>query len=326
MNTSSNPSPDEAKFSERKLYRAGQTQLAPKSPGAPLKSVKSTSPAANSKSPPKNRILLMILLLGFGYYLLYGTPVQRKRTLIGLGAAAWLLLLGGISYSLCLPDLKSIDQQQRAIWQDPNLSPQEKFEKTREIQSNLTREERQKLGEMRMKEFSRKGNADMAKFLKMSPADQVAELKRQDEEWKQRRQQWAANRGGGGGGGGGAGGRGNGVAGGGGGGAGAGANGGAGGGGGGGGGRGAGGAAMAGGQGGGRGGFGGGGFGGGGFGGGGPGGGRNDPVNQRKFMDFSSPESRAGRAYQFGMRQSLGLTGGRGGFGGGGGGGRPPGR
>ena len=47
----------------------------------------------------------------------------------------------------------------------------------------------------------------------------------------------------------------------------------------------------------------------------------------RVRMDFSSPESRAGRSYQRGLMNQMGLGGGgRGGFGGGGGGGRPPGR
>lgn len=297
MSISSNPSPDEARFSERRLYRPGQTQTTPKSPAAPPIGVKKTATATDGKSPPSNRLLLMILLLGFGYYLLYGTPTQRKRTLSGLGAAAWLLLLGGISYSLCLPDLKSIDQEQRAIWQDPNLSFQEKREKTREIESKLTREDRQQLREMRMKEFSRKGNADMHKFLQMSPAEQVASLRKQAEEWEKRRQQWAANRGGGGGGGGGANGRSNGGGRGGAGRQGAASNG-------------AGGQAAAGaGQGGGRGGFGGGG--GGGF----------SNAQMRSRMDFSSPESRAGRFYQRGMMSQMGLGGGgRGGAGGGGGG------
>jgi hypothetical protein len=321
MDISPKPSPDEARFSERKLYRAGQTQTASKAPGAPLKTLKKSSTPANSQSSPGKRRLLMVLLLGFGYYLLYGTAVQRKRVLIGLGVAAWLLMLGSISYCVCLPDLSKIQEEQTAIWQDPNLTFEEKREKTREIQANLTREERRKVFEIGMKERMRKGNSEMSKFLKMSPKEQIADLKKKDEESKQRRQQWAAMRGNGGpSGGGGPGGRGAGGAGGGGRGP-SGSIGGAGGGGAAGGGGTGGGIAAGNRSGGGGGGGGGGGWGGGGWGGGGPGGGGRggDPnVRGRMFMDSMSPEARAGRAYQSGLRQQLGLGGGGwGGFGGG---------
>jgi hypothetical protein len=302
MDLSTEPSSDEARIMERKLYRAGQNQPAPKTPASPartpakpaLKSPqKNSSSATSEKSSTAKRLLLMLLLLGFGYYLLYGTPSQRKRVLIGLGVAAWLLMLGSVSYCLFLPDFEGAGRDLATVMRDENLPFDQKREKMRETFSNLSAAERQKVGEAMRKEFARKGNADIYKFLQMSSEEQVAELKKQAEKekkWREeRRAAWARGgpRGGGPGGGSGRGGGG-------------GANGGGGGGGGGG-------------PGGGGPGFGGpgGGFGGG-PGGRGPGGGGN--VGRRTFLDFSSPESRAGRNYQRGMMSQLGL----GGFGGGG--------
>jgi hypothetical protein len=328
VDLSSDRSQDEARIMERQLYRPGQTPAAPKTsvsktpaptpargPAKPsVPSVKRSS--ATSASPSKGkRILLAVLLCGFGYYLLYGTPTQRRRVLIGLGMTLWLLMLGGVSYCLCLPDLTDVAREQRAIWEDPNLSFEEKRAKAREIDANLTDGERRQVREIGMKERMKEGNAKMFTFLKMSPEEQVAYLKKRDEENKQRRQQWASRQGGGAGGGGAGGG-------------------GAGGGGAIGGGRaGGGGGANGGGRAGGAGGANGGGrpvAGGPGAGGpgagtpvaggpgaGGPGGGRGNPGQwQKNFLDFTSPESRAGMQYQRGLSQQMGLGGG--GFGGGG--------
>src|SRR6516162_6470996 len=157
MDLSSQPSSDEDRILQRPLYRAGQANPspAPKTPTpAPSRSTsKSASPPASApsrkvvtkggssssdKSSKGQRILVAILLLGFGYYLLYGTPTQRKRVYKGLAVAAWLLLLCGLSYAFFLPNLNAIEREQRAIFQDPNLTPQQKFEKARELTSKLT--------------------------------------------------------------------------------------------------------------------------------------------------------------------------------------------
>lgn len=304
MDFSSEQSADEARIMERQLYRPGQTPATPKAPAAttstrvPVKTpsltaAKNSSRATDpAKSAARKRLLLILVMGGFGYYLLFGTPPQRKRVLVGLGVAAWLFLLGGISYSLFLPDIKETAKNLAAIREDPNLTPEQKREKSREVFSNLTDGQRQQLFENFRKERDRKGNADIHKFLQMSPQEQVAYVKKQDEERKQRWAQWGGTRGGGQrggpGGGGGAVGGGPGVAGG---------AGGAGGGGAGGRGAGAGGAGGAGRGPGGPGGGGPGGGGPGGFGGGGPGG-----VGGRGRMDFVSPESRAGFQYMRSLR------------------------
>ena len=314
MDLSSQQSPDEARIMERKLYRAGETKPAekpaakpptrslfkstpPPPPKSPYPAIgKKPSPAADGKPSTGKRILLMVLFLGVGYYLLYGTPTQRRRTLIGLGVAAWLFLLGGISYCIALPDYEGSGRSLVASMSDPNLTPEQRRDKFRETFANLSDAERQQVREGMRKQMERKGNKDMHDFLQMTPEQQVKKLKEDDEKWKKRRQEWASRMGGGnqgagnGGGAGGAGGRG-----------------------------GNGGGAAAGNRGGG--GQGGGGQGGGGRGGwggpggpGGPGGGGGDRnVRSRSRLDFSSPESRAGRGYMAGLRQQLGL----GGFGGG---------
>ena len=112
MDLSSERSQDEATIMQRQLYRAGQTPPAPKalipastlfkpppeSADVPTQNAgKKGGTAANYKSSRGKRLLLMLLLLGVGYYLLYGSTTRRKRILLGLGGAAWLLMLGGIS-------------------------------------------------------------------------------------------------------------------------------------------------------------------------------------------------------------------------------------
>jgi hypothetical protein len=131
----------------------------------------------------------MLLLLGVGHYLLYGSPTQRKRVLIGLGVAALLLILGGISYYLCLPDLEEMARNRRAIREDPNLTWEQKREKIREMDSRLTPRQSRQVFQIEFKQQARERNAEMHKFLQMSPEEQAAYLKKRDEEWKQRRQQ-----------------------------------------------------------------------------------------------------------------------------------------
>lgn len=301
MDFSSEQSADEARIMERQLYRPGQTPAPPKTSATtrvpakkPSVSVTKSSSGATdpAKAAARKRLLLILVMGGFGYYLAFGTPPQRKRVLVGLGVAAWLFLLGGISYSLFLPDIKETARNLAAIREDPNLTPEQKREKSREVFSNLTEGQRQQLFENFRKERDRKGNVEISKFLKLSPQEQIAYVKKQEEERRQRWAQWGGNRGGGqrggpgGGGGGAAGGGGPGTAGG---------VGGAGG-------RGAGGAG-AGGANRGQGGPGGGGPGGGGPGGpGGPGGGGPGGVGGRGRMDFVSPEARAGFQYMRSLR------------------------
>jgi uncharacterized membrane protein YgcG len=298
-------SDDQDRIMSRQLYRAGQNQPASKtavqaslSPsskapaaGVPTRSV-GTKKEAASKDKQSNgqRLLLMILLLGFGYYLLYGTPPQRKRTFISLGVIVWLLALGSFSYCLNLPDLAALNKERMAIFQDRSLTPEqrrEKFEQLREKEKNLTPTQRRQMGELMRKEFDRKRNADMVDFLKMSPEQQVAFLKKRAEEWEKRRKEWEQRRqqfakaggnrnGGPGGNRGGPGGRGGGT---------------------------------------------------GGPGGGGPppgfGGGGGSNAADAARLDRASPESRAGSVYQRALMAQMGLGGsfGRGGPGGGGGGG-----
>jgi len=146
------------------------------------------SQAASDKLSRGKRLLLMLLLLGVGYYVLYGSSTQRKRVLLGLGGAAWLLMLGGISYCLFLPDLREIAGERRAILDDPNLTWEQKREKVREIDAKLTPDQGRKVVQIDKRSFDHERNAEMHKFLKMSPEEQVAYLKKRNEERKQLQQ------------------------------------------------------------------------------------------------------------------------------------------
>ncbi len=109
---------------------------------------------------------------------------KQKKILLALAVIAWLLLLGFTSYCLCLPDLEVISQSLRAIREDPNLTPEEKFEKSREIFSKLTPAQGRQVFQNDFKKWQHEKNREMQKFLKMSPEEQVAYLKKQDEERK----------------------------------------------------------------------------------------------------------------------------------------------
>lgn len=199
MDLSSKRSQDEDRVVQRPLYRPGQNQSAK----APASTASRPSAPAAAKPQPKRapassgdnkgqRILLMILLLGVGYYLLAGTPSQRRKASIGLGVAVWLLLLGSISYCLSLPDLEDLNRQRMAIFQDSSLTPEqrrEKMDELREKEKNLTPAQRQQMREINRKEFTRKMNSNMYDFLQMSPEEQVAQLKKEAEEWEKRRQE-----------------------------------------------------------------------------------------------------------------------------------------
>ncbi|HEY7329772.1 MAG TPA: hypothetical protein VH592_19210 [Gemmataceae bacterium] len=291
---------------QRQLYRPGQkNEPAAKTsaptpasgmfkPSAPAKA-KSAPKSSKDKTAPGDRLLLMILMLGVGYYLVHGTPSQRKKTLVGIGVAVWLLMLGAVSYCLFLPDLDALRQERRALFADKSLSPEErkeKFAELREKEKNLTPGQRKQMWEMDIKEMTRKRNKDSFDFLKLSPEEQVAYLKKRDEEWQKRREEFRkmfGDKGPGGKGGN----KGNGNA------------------------KGGNGNNGPGGGGGGNG-PGGWGGGGGGFGGGG------GNAAQAARLDSSSPESRAGSNYQRMLSAQLGLGGG--GRGGGGGGGPRGGR
>jgi hypothetical protein len=137
----------------------------------------------------------MLLSLGVGYYLLYGSPTQRKRALVALGVIALLLMLGGISYYLCLPDLEGMARDHRAILQDPNLTWGEKREKIREMDSRLTPAQARQVFQIEHKQRARELNAEMHRFLQMSPEEQAAYLKKRDRERNQFRQQGGSLRG-----------------------------------------------------------------------------------------------------------------------------------
>ncbi|MHB1426096.1 MAG: hypothetical protein ACYC3I_23280 [Gemmataceae bacterium] len=220
MDLSSKHSEEESRIMERQLYRPGQTQPAGKSSaaspnrspakasgptGVPTRSVGTKgSTSSSSDSPQDQRILIGILTLGVGYFLLFGTPTQKRRTRVGLGMAAWMLLLGTISYCLCLPSVDDAKRALAAIRDDPNLTPEERREKFGEVMSTLTDSQRDGM----RKERTRKMNSDMRDFLKMTPEQQIEQIKKEEEQWRRFRQEWANRQKTQGSGGGGAGGRG----------------------------------------------------------------------------------------------------------------------
>lgn len=194
MDLSSERSPDEATIMQRQLYRAGQTMPASKVPAPTPASVPTRNAgtkggtAASDKLSRGKRLLLMLLLLGVGYYLLYGNSTQRKRVLLVLGGAMWLLMLGSISYCLFLPDLREIARERRAILDDPNLTWEQKREKIREIDAKLTPDQGRQVVQIDKKSFDHARNVEMHEFLKMSPQEQAAYLKKRNEERKQLQQ------------------------------------------------------------------------------------------------------------------------------------------
>jgi uncharacterized membrane protein YgcG len=193
MDLSSQRTPDEDRIFQRQLYRVGQSQAVktPTLAGASSRNTATKGKPSNSGQPSTGqRILLMLLLLGVGYYLLCGSPAQRRKAWIGLGVAGWLLLLGSISYCLCLPDLAELNRQRRAVFEDKNLTWEQKIEKVREIESKLTPAERRQMRELSFKEMTRKRNADMYNFLQMSREEQIAQVKKEAAQWAE----WAKRR------------------------------------------------------------------------------------------------------------------------------------
>ncbi len=110
---------------------------------------------------------------------------RRKNLRRALAVLAWLLLLGFISYCLFLPDLEEVSQKLKAIREDPNLTLEEKFEKSREVYSNLTPGQSRQVFQNDIKKMHHEQNGEMQKFLKMSPEKQLDYVKKQAEERKQ---------------------------------------------------------------------------------------------------------------------------------------------
>lgn len=192
MDTSSEQrSQDENRVQQRQLYRAGQTPPSTGTrPGAPSRSV-----AKKDSSTQGQRILQGILLLGVGYYLLYGTPTQRGRVLKGLAAAVWLIFLCGASYCIFLPDLEGLAKERREIWSDKSLTFEEKKDKMRDMEAklkNLTPEQRKQMRAIDQRERTRKGNASIVKFLQLTPEERMAETKKRMVEMEKMRAKWGA--------------------------------------------------------------------------------------------------------------------------------------
>lgn len=84
-----------------------------------------------------------------------------------------------------MPNLDEVSRQLRAIREDPNLTIEEKFEKSHEIFAKLTAGQGRQVFQNDIKKIHYEQNAEMQKFLKMSPEEQAAYLKKQVEERKQ---------------------------------------------------------------------------------------------------------------------------------------------
>jgi hypothetical protein len=112
---------------------------------------------------------------------------RRKRLFIALGVMALLLLLCVVCYRLCFPDLEAIARQRRAVLEDPDLTWEQKVEKLREIDAKLTPEQGRQVFQMDKKRWAYESNREMRRFLKMSPVEQAAYVKKRDEERKQSR-------------------------------------------------------------------------------------------------------------------------------------------
>ena len=163
---------EETRIAERPLYRAGQTQPAPKAtPKVKAPSIakpsmpkaKATVPGksgplskAASGPPSKTKrallfLLLFVLLGGVGYYAIFSAnPATRRRVRVGLLTALALLAMGGISYCIFLPDpVEEAKRDLAALWNDETLSREEQFKKSREIVSGLSEKQKFDMGKER---------------------------------------------------------------------------------------------------------------------------------------------------------------------------------
>lgn len=107
---------------------------------------------------------------------------KRKKILIALAVMAWLLLLGFISYCVCLPNLEEVSASLKAIREDPNLTPEQKIEKMQEVYAKLTPSQGRRVFQNDKKKWHHERNKEMQAFLKMSPEEQVAYMKKMEEE------------------------------------------------------------------------------------------------------------------------------------------------
>lgn len=142
MELPSEPSSGDALDTERTLYRAGST------------------PPATLPPPRRGR-------------------TWKKRILRALCAILFLLLLGGVSYWLFLPNLEDLARQRRAILDDANLTWDQKIEKIRDMDSKLTPEQSKQLSQIDFRRATHARNAEMHRFLQMSPEEQAAYIKRE---------------------------------------------------------------------------------------------------------------------------------------------------
>ncbi len=185
MDLSQEPSKDESRIMDRQLYRAGQTKTAAKSsPATPARSI-----AKPSMPPPKRSSLAK------GDQ----TPLLQRRLVRAVLAALWLLLLGGASYCVFLPDpIDEARREMRTVFRDKNLTREERREKMGQIMSGLS--DRQRMNVFMSPERRVKIHDDMDAFFKLSPQQQAEQLKKEileREKWRaEMRAKWAANGGG----------------------------------------------------------------------------------------------------------------------------------
>ena len=133
----------------------------------------------------------MLLLGVVGYYLLYGTPEQRKKILVRLGVAAWLLMLGSASYCFFLPD--PVVEIKEAFAEMKDLPPEQRRAKSREIRGmmrDLTPLQQIELG----KERGAREQKRYTEFMELPAEEQVEKLRRQVREEQARDEQRAARR------------------------------------------------------------------------------------------------------------------------------------
>lgn len=185
MDLSQEPSKDEARTMDRQLYRAGQTPKTPKpSPAAPARSIAKPSAPQSKRSLAKGD----------------STPFLQRRLVRGILALLWLLLLGGASYCVFLPDpIEEARRDMRDLWRNKDLTREERREKMGQIVSGLS--DRQRRDFFISPERRVKIHDDMDTFFKLSPAEQAAQLKKEileREKWRaefeKKRKEWDAQR------------------------------------------------------------------------------------------------------------------------------------
>lgn len=189
MNVSPEPSPDESRVRERQLYRPGQIQPAPK-PAA------SARPLAKAALPPPKRPARTPS---------DKPPLLQRRLVRGVLAAAWLLMLGGVSYCVFLPDpveearrdMRAGFEEMRAVSENKDLTQEQKREKFQEIREKIQGIRGRLTSQQRLNLFMSPERRvqlhdDMEAFFKLPPEQQAAQLRKEVLEWEKRRAQWRA--------------------------------------------------------------------------------------------------------------------------------------